>query len=172
MGIEPEEPATEAPKPVPGMNAPKPPLKLIPDSDGKFKGAHMGIDTTKLEAYIGSLHWKIRPDGHTKKVVDAIRMIQKISQEELQTLEADDNVLLYDKEEAYERCTKQILELGLVAFNYETAANHVDAGPAALGMLAGEVRSFLVDLGGREGSKHLQMLSRLATQNISAGIKD
>ena len=159
----------QTPKTVPDPPASEPILK--PGKGGRFKGQHIGLDTDLLEAYIGSLKWKIRPDGHTKKIVDQVKLIQKTYEIAFQALEDDPKALTYQKEEVYEVATKAILNLALIGFNYEEAANHIDAGPGALGILSNEIRAFLVDLGGREGQKHLQMLSKLATQNISDGLK-
>jgi len=160
--------ASVPPKPTP---APVPPKEEIlkPDDSGRFKGQHIGIDIDRLEGYIGSLKWKIVPDGHTKKVVDALREIQKGYEVEFHQLEDDPKALTYDKEEAYEKSTKAILNICLIDCNYDETANHIDAGPGALGILANELRTFLVDFGGRAGQKHLQMLSKLATQNILPG---
>ena len=162
-----EIPKTNEPEPT----TPQPEPTLKPDKAGRFKGQHIGIDTDKLEAYIGSLKWKLRPDGHTKKIVDQIKLIQKTYEISFTELEDDPKALTYQKEDVYEVATKAILNLALIGFDYEDAANHIDAGPGALGILSNELRAFLVDLGGREGQKHLQMLSKLAIQNISDGLK-
>ena len=162
-----EIPKTDKPEPP----TPQPEPVLKPDKAGRFKGQHIGIDTDLLEAYIGSLKWKIRPDGHTKKIIDQIKLIQKTYEINFTALDKNPDALTYQKEEVYEVATKAILELALIGFNYNEAANHIDAGPGALGILSNEIRAFLVDLGGREGQKHLQMLSKLATQNISDGLK-
>lgn len=146
--------------------------RIEPDESGQFKDAHIGINTTKLEGFIGSLHWKINPEGHTKKIVDLLRGYQHAYEVELKKIEgAPESFTTWDREEAYEKATKGILEAALVDFNYENAANHIDAGVGTLGILANELRSFLVDIGGREGQRHLLMLSKLATQSISDGIK-
>ena len=158
------EPPTPDPESVPT-------LEMEPGESGKFKGQTIGIDTDRLEAYIATLKWKIRPDGHTKKVVDQIRLIQQEYERVMKALEKSPETLTYDKEAAYEKATKGILEATLVAFNYDEAANNVDAGPGALGILSNEVRTFLVDLGGRVGQQHLQMLSKLVTQKGSSGTK-
>ncbi len=164
---EPDAPVKDSPPTVPKVGT----LEMEPGDSGKFKGQTIGIDVDKLEAYINSLKWKIRKDGHTKIIVDQVRQIQKDFEVEMRKMEKDPDVLTFDKEAVYEKATKAMLELALEGFNYEEAANHVDAGPGALGILSNEVRSFLVDLGGRVGQKHLQMLSKLATQNISPGSK-
>jgi len=104
-------------------------------------------------------------------VIDALREIQRGYEVEFHKLEDDPKALTWDKEVAYETATKEILQLCLIDCNYEKAANDIDAGPGALGILANELRVFLVDLGGRAGQKHLQMLSKLATQNIYTGSK-
>ena len=153
--------------PQPGFR----PKRMIPDADGKFEGAHLGINTTKLEAYVGTQTWKIRPDGHTKFIVDQLRAIQKTFEISARALEDNPQAMTYEKEEVYETATKAMLELALEGFSYESAANHVDVGVGALGLLSNEVRSFLVDLGGRDVSKHWQMLSKLVTQSGSNGMK-
>jgi len=158
------EPPTPDPEPVPT-------LEMEPGDTGKFKDQTIGIDTDRLVAYIGNLEWKIRPDGHTKKIVDKVRLIQKTYEIEMKKLEQDPNALTYLKEEAYEIATKGMLELALVGFNYDEAANDINAGPGTLGILSNELRAFLVDLGGRVGQKHLQMLSKLAIQSTSAGTR-
>ena len=164
---EPDAPVKGPPPPVPKVKT----LEMEPDASGKFKGQTIGIDVDKLEAYVGSLKWKIRKDGHTKVVVDQVRQIQKDFEVEMRKMEKDPNTITFDKDAVYDKATKAMLELALEGFNYAEAANHVDAGPGALGILSNEVRTFLVDLGGRVGQKHLQMLSKLATQNISPGSK-
>jgi len=162
-----ETQVTESPKP----QTPKPKLiRLEPDEDGMFPGAWLGINTTTLEAYCGKLRWKIRPDGHTKNCTDCIREIYKNFQVQMRVFEDTTTTLGYEKEELYEKTTKGILEYALVGFKYNEAANEIDAGPANLGLLAEEVRSFLVELGGKAGSKHLQMLSKLVDQNGSSGL--
>lgn len=171
-GDPPQTPQPEAqtnPKTIPPTAPQEAPLK--PNAAGKFKGQHIGIDVDRLEAYVGSFKWKIRPDGHIKKVIDALRELQKGYEVEIHRLEDDPKAITFDKEEAYETATKGMLELCLLEFNYEEAANHIDAGPGALGLLANELRSFLVDLGGRAGQKHLQTLSKLATQSGFVGSK-
>ena len=165
----------EIPETPPGQNReqlpqPEPPIK--PDAAGKFKGTHIGIDVDKLEAYVGSFKWKIRKDGHTKPVIDALRELQKGYEVEMHRLDDDPKAITFDKEVAYEIATRGMLELALENFDYEEAANHIDAGPGSLGLLANEVRTFLVDLGGRAGSKHLQTLSKLATQSGFVGSKN
>ncbi len=161
-----------APPPAdPEPPTPDPEPKMEPDSSGRFKGQHIGIDIDKLEAYVGSLKWKIRKDAHTKNIVDQVRLIQKEYETEFKRLVDDPDAATWDKEEEYEKATKGILELVLEGFKYDESANHIDAGPGALGILSNEIRTFLVDLGGREGQKHLQMLSKLATRNILSGSK-
>lgn len=160
-GAEPPEVPQPTPEPI-----------LTPNADGIFKGQQIGVDTTKLTAYAGSLTWKIKPDGHTKKVRDVIIAHQSAFEIESKTMEDNpDQFTTGQKEEVYEKATKAILETALIGFNYEEAANHVDAGPGVLGILANEVRTFLVDMGGRVGSQHLQTLSKLVTQNISSTTK-
>ena len=154
---------------APPIPEPVPPLQ--PDADGKFPSQQIGVNSTTLTAYCSSLTWKVRKDGHTKIIVDQIRQITDQYERALQVLEASPTSLTSTKEQAYEKSTKAILELALVGFDYEEAANNIDAGPGALGILANEVRSFLVELGGRVGQKHLQTLSKLATQSIYPGSK-
>lgn len=170
MSTKGDPPGPPEPEPNPESES-VPALEMESSDSGKFKGQTIGIDTDRLEAYIATLKWKIRPDGHTKKVVDQIRDFQKEYEKEMKVLEKNPESLTYAKEEAYEKATKGILEAALIGFNYEEAANNVDAGPGALGILSNELRTFLVDLGGRVGQKHLQMLSKLVTQKGSTGLK-
>ena len=150
---------------------PDPEPSLQPNKAGRFEGQHIGIDIDTLEAYCGSLRWKIRKDAHTKTIVDQVRELQRTYEKEFKRLGEDPDATTWDKEVEYEKATKGILDLALIEFNYDESANHIDAGPGALGILANEIRTFLVDLGGRAGQKHLLMLSKLASQSTSPGTK-
>lgn len=162
---------TGAENPQKKLTKPESSPKLEPNKAGRFEGQHIGIDIDTLEAYCGSLRWKVRKDAHTKTIVDQVREIQHTYEKEFMRLGEDPSATTWDKEVEYEKATKAILDLALTDFKYDEAANHLDAGPGALGILANELRTFLVDLGGRAGQKHLQMLSKLAIQSTSPGTK-
>ena len=89
---------------------PDPESAMEPDSSGKFKGQNIGIDIDKLEAYVGSLHWKIRKDAHTKTIVDKLRLVQKEYETEFKKLLDDPNAITWDKEVEYEKATREIGE--------------------------------------------------------------
>jgi len=103
MSTKGDEPNPVPPDPVPKVET----LEMEPDASGKFKGQSIGIDVDKLEAYVGTLKWKIRKDGHTKAVVDQVRQIQKNFEVEMRKLEKDPNVLTYDKEAEYEKRSEE-----------------------------------------------------------------
>lgn len=116
--------------------------------------AHLGIDSTKLQAYCGKLRWPINPKGHTSDVVKAM---DKFIDEYETFMDKKPNALEKERYPKFEACSKGILDVALVGFNYKEAANDADAGPALLHALAIDVRTFLAVTGGRVGQKRLQI---------------
>ena len=147
--------------------------KSINELKEYLKNPDIGVEEDTLIAFIGKnpqtrITWKIRPDGWTKIIRDQIRLIAKNFKVEMKKLENQKEDSVYEQEDLYEKSTKQILELGLIGFDYEKSANDVKAGPSALGLLANEVRVFLVEHP-QVVSKHLQMLSKLESLTASSG---
>lgn len=115
-------------------------------------------------AYCGGTKWRINPRAHLKKVTDVIREAVAEYEHTLHNVQ-DGKALESERLEIYEKASRTILEIALVDFDYEKEANNPDAGPALLGMLALDVKDFLLVLGGKEGVR----LSRTRLNMISQG---
>lgn len=106
-------------------------------------------------AFCGSLKWDIQKMAHTKTKVDKMMLCVKEYESEINQIMTGKSTSDYNRNNTYNKATKTILELGLVNFNYEKAANDPQAGPALLGILAGELKDFCLS-GGALGRRHLQ----------------
>ena len=140
--------------------------KLEQEIDNAIKNPDFGIATDELIAFAArrEIKWRMREDGHTKAVRD---QLIKISDDYKFTMKKFDEVnrSRAEKEAIYEKCTKKILELSLVDFDYEKYANDARVGPQVLGILANHILHFFVEIGGRDVSKHLQTLQHIDTLN-------
>lgn len=143
--------------------------KISQEIQDYTKDPDFGIDTDKLLAFIGKkkITWKIRPDGHTKKVRDAIIQIQDQYKKDFSEYDKlpDDEKTNSRRYEIAERASKAILEIGLIGFNYDEMANHEDGGPSVLEMLSTDLSIFLVESGGRAGHRLSQMQQKLGMLN-------
>ena len=120
-----------------------------------------GIRSDSLVAFAGSKTWKINPIGHTLSIRH--RLLELMEKSEKRAAELEKTGTRYQGILEYEATTKKILDIGLVRFDYDAAADDPQIGPHMLGRLAGELQIFLVENGGREGTQYLQMLQKLDT---------
>lgn len=121
----------------------------------------VNFDGVEPYAFCGTLQWPINPKAHTKTITDTITAAVK-KYETVLTEIRQGKGLETDKLNTYETATIEILEAALLDFVYDDkkgggAANDIEAGPALLGLLASEVKDFLLILGGSRGAKLSQM---------------
>ena len=129
-----------------------------------------GIRSDSLTAFAGTKTWKINPTGHTLSVRH--QLLELMEKSEQRAAELEKSGTRYQGILEYEKTTRKILDIGLVHFDYDMAADDPQIGPHMLGRLAGELQIFLVENGGREGTQYLQMLQKLDTLNRYRSSKD
>ena len=147
--------------------------KIAAELEEYQKNPDIGLNVDRLIAFANGQEFKINPEGHIKKNKDAIRKIQNQYEADMNKAIVANNIL--KQNDIYEDASRQILEIGLVDFNYTHWANHISIGPTVLGQLSNEVATFLVVQGGRAGFKHWQMQQRSETLNrlnFSASMKN
>lgn len=129
------------------------------------KSPNVGINWEIPEAFAYEHKFKINPEGHLKKNKDKIREIQKQFAIDIKpTMKTLD---LLTANDINETASKKILEIGLVNFDYNTWANHVDVGPTVLEQMANEIATFLVVQGGKAGYQHWLMQQKSAMLTLS-----
>lgn len=129
------------------------------------KNPNVGINWEIPEAFAYDHKFKINPEGHLKKNKDKIRAIQKkVYTNVNEAMKTND---LYKSNDILEAGSKELLELGLVGFNYDEWANHIDLGPTVLEQMANEVGTFLVVQGGKAGYQHWLMQQKSAMLTLS-----
>ena len=125
------------------------------------KNPAIGIKPDTLEAYAHQHSFKINPKGHVKSNKEAIRKIQKKYKKNMESAEAQNDLMLQN--DLYELASKEILEIGLLNFSYDNWAENEDVGPTVLGQLATELAYFLMVQGGKAGYQHWLMQQKLVT---------
>ncbi len=148
--------------------------KLTAEIKDEIDDPPIGIDTDRLIAFVAhkQVKWKIRPDGHVRSVRNQILEASDKFKKQMDAAEKNPNMPQLKREQIYETATKTILELTLVKFDYEEWAEKPEAGPGALGMLANEIVTFLVERGGRDADRRLQTLQKLNILSRSRTLMD
>ena len=137
---------------------------LQAEVDRAMENPHYGLRVDRMQAFIGPRTWKINPRGHVKSVRDQLSLLTDEYPVRIKQLEkAGSRVKL---EQYWETVNRQIFKLGLVGFNFDEMLEDESAGPTVLGLLAEEIRAFLVEHGGAIGWQfsqtlhHINLLSR------------
>ena len=99
------------------------------------------------------MKWGIKPLAHTKAVVDKIMTIFETHKQQVDDLGPAAPVHTLNKID--QDTASKVLNLSLVDFKYDDAANNTDTPPGLLAALAVEMRDFL-GAGGTLGMQHLQ----------------
>ena len=140
-------------------------IEHLKELEEYIKKPDVGIDVDKLQAFVKDHKFAINPEGHIKTNRDKIREIQKRYEKQMGiAIKRGDQLAQSD---LYEDISKEILEIGLVNFDYDKWANHVDIGPTVLGHLSNELSTFLVVQGGRAGYQHWLMQQKSIMLNLS-----
>ena len=148
-------------------------INNLKDLEEYIKDPEIGIDVDKLQAFVKKYRFEINPEGHIKTNKDKIREIQKRYEKKMGIALKNGDQL--EQSDLYEAISKEILDIGLINFDYDKWANHVDLGPTVLGHLSNELATFLVVQGGRAGYQHWLMQQKSITLNLSrlsSGLKD
>ena len=112
----------------------------------------------KAYAFCNDTKWDIKAAA-TKDTVDAIMDIFK---DHAKRIDALGNMpAVYAVNEIEQDTSRAVLEMTLVDFKYDIAANNPDTPPGLLASLAVEMRDFL-DAGGAAGMRHVQMRLNMA----------
>ena len=128
-----------------------------------LKGEYMGIDFETMKAYIGNQSWELKPYAHTKKHLEKISAslnLHKKAIDAFKAAEISEDELL----KSTNKTAKENLELSLIGFIYEDAANDSELGPKVLADLSGMLKDFLVYVGGSPGVKRLRQQSQQMTR--------
>ena len=145
-----------------------------------LKNPDIGIDYELVEAYVGKTRWVINPDGYMHKTKQLMRDLQKdhrkymqANDEKMKNAPLDDQqFLMIERQEKDIEITRNILEEGLVNFNYDQAANQKGVGEVALQFLGTEVSNFLLGAVSKDASLHSQMLLKIMRSQNSSGLTD
>lgn len=124
------------------------------------KNPDIGVDFENLQGYIHNHKWAIKPNAHIASIRNTIRDLY------VELIELPNQIKssldVYKLQAQTDELVQQILEIGLVNFDYTKEADHIDLGPVALKLLAQEIAAFLVVRGGRVAATHSKMLQKLA----------
>jgi len=124
------------------------------------KNPDIGVDFENLLGYIHNHKWAIKPNAHIASIRNKIRdLYVELIELPQQTKTSLD---VYKIQGQTDELVKQILETGLVNFDYAKEADDIDLGPVALKLLAQEIAAFLVVRGGKVAATHSKMLQKLA----------
>jgi len=141
-------------------------FKIAKDIEEYHKNPNVEILWEKLQVIANNHVFKINPEGHLLDNKQKIRTIQNKYKSDLKkALQVSD---ILEQTDIYEKASKEILTIGLIEFDYNAWANHIDIGPTVLGQIATEVAHFLVVQGGKAGYRHWQTQQKLETLTLSS----
>ena len=127
----------------------------------------VGVDWESADtptAWCGALTWNLKPGLHVRRHIDDLRRLDaeydRAARELAKSAGGD-----YEIQKKLDAHTADILGKTLENFDYEKAADDVEAGPALLTQLSAEVRGFLY-IGGTRGMRLLK--TRLDTARRSS----
>ena len=138
--------------PTPAEFAALPVGDQIKALDGMAKDMPYGVRPDRLEAYAGSLKWPIKDDASSPENKLALADVQDELQADLR-----DATTFRRRIELEWSSSRKVLTLALEGFNWDAAVQS-GISPDIMTYLAGEVWSFLVEVGGADGRRRSQML--------------
>ena len=115
----------------------------------------------KAYAFCNDVKWDIKPLAATKNTVDAVMSVFDDHVKRINDLGDMPPAATVHNIEQDTTCA--VLEMTLIDFTYEDAANNPDTPPGLLASLATEMRDFLA-AGGRLGMQHALTRLNLARQ--------
>ncbi|MCV0398552.1 MAG: hypothetical protein K5785_01000 [Nitrosarchaeum sp.] len=136
------------------------------EEEKKFRGIDQA--TGKYFINYGEITWTIRKDGHLPQYTDKIEAI--VEKFEKSIKEKEDGIITVKEALKISReCSKEILEIGLVDFNYDDVLAKI--GYAEIDKIAVDLKLLFLDVGGLGEYLHSQQQLEKAIRSGFHGLR-
>ena len=138
--------------------------KLAASVEESYKHPPFRIDPARLCMIVGNnlVEWPIKEDAHTPPIRNTVMTLAEHYEKKAKEI-AD--APRSERESLSASVDKEILELTLEKFSYDTEARNPQVGPVLLHLICNEMYVFLVELGGATGYQYSQMQHNIRLLN-------